>query len=260
VALEDDPDRGARRLRTLVREKQAITRRLERGRALEAVDAVVGERTLQICHETIRQALRAGIQRAQERVEVLLRAAGHGGVPGMGAAERAQVGVELEQPALTGRVGCSGAQPVEDPPRLRRGDVVAKHKPSEAFEQARISLAVGLATLEVQALSLTRLALPLERLDHEQRSPGGHMHVGRNEHVAHAAGNRRGKRGLHLHALRHCDHIPGSHLVAGGHRDRHHHARAGTADQTALVARDAVRHAVDFDQQVRVLQRGQGPV
>ena len=42
----------------------------------------------------------------------------------------------------------------------------------------------------------------------------------------------------------------------GGHADRDDDARRLAADQAALVARDAVRDAVDLDEQVGVLQRG----
>ena len=49
---------------------------------------------------------------------------------------------------------------------------------------------------------------------------------------------------------------PALHLVAGRDRDRHDHARRVAAHEAALVARDAVRDAVDLDQQVGVLQGG----
>ena len=58
--------------------------------------------------------------------------------------------------------------------------------------------------------------------------------------------------------LRHRDDVAGGDLVALGHADRHDDARRVAAHQAALVARDAVRDAVDLDQQVAVLQRGHG--
>ena len=86
------------------------------------------------------------------------------------------------------------------------------------------------------------------------------MRVGGDEHLAHAAVDGRGQRQLHLHALRDRDDVAGLDLVAGGDRDRDDDARRLAADQAALVARDAVRDAVDLDEQVAVLQRRHRPV
>ena len=108
--------------------------------------------------------------------------------------------------------------------------------------------AVGLGRLEPKALSLVAGVLSLQRLDLQQRPPGRDVGVGRYQHLAHAAVDRRGQRGLHLHALRYRDHVADLDLVADRHGDRHHHAGARAADQAALVAGNPMRDAVDLDQ------------
>ena len=222
---------------------------LERRRALQPADAVVGERALERGDEALGQALGGGVERAQERVQVLLRAAQHlVGVAGRRAAERPHVGVQLEQAVLALGVD----RRVE---HVDAGHVVAEHQPLQPLELAR----VGLGGLEGQALArLPRRVL--ERVDLEQRPAGGDVHVAADQHLAHAAVDRRGERGLHLHALGDGDDVAGLDLVAGRHGDRHHDAGRVGADQAALVARDAVRHAVDLDEQVDVLHGGQRPV
>ena len=100
----------------------------------------------------------------------------------------------------------------------------------------------------------------LERVDLQQRPAGGDVDVAADQHLAHAAVDRRGERRLHLHALGDRHDVAGLDLVAGRHGDRDHDARRVGAHEAALVARDAVRHAVDLDQQVHVLHGGQRPV
>ena len=53
---------------------------------------------------------------------------------------------------------------------------------------------------------------------------------------------------------------PGVDLVTDGNGDRHDHGGREVADEAAVVARDAVRHAVDLDEQVGVLDGGQRAV
>ena len=225
---------------------------LERGRAVERRDAVVRERALEVGDEALGQALGLGVERAQVRVQVLLRAAQHRlGVLArrVRAPERAHVGVQLEQLALA--VGVARA--VED---VEIDDVVAEHEPLEPLEVAD----VGRGGLEGDALAAGVLLRVVERVDLEQRAAGGDVHVGADQDLAHLAVHRRGQRGLHLHALGDGDDVAGLHLVAGRDGDRDHDAGRVAAHQAALVARDAVGDAVDLDEQVGVLDRGQRPV
>ena len=66
----------------------------------------------------------------------------------------------------------------------------------------------------------------------------------------HPAAERRHERGLHLHALDHGDDVADLDLVADLHRDRHDDGRGAVADDPAVVARDAMWHAVDLDQEL----------
>ena len=93
-------------------EEQPVGGVLERGGALQALDAVVRERALQVRDVAVGQALGLGVERAQERVQVLLRAAELVLVVeavGVRPVERADVGVELEQAALGGEVALAGS-------------------------------------------------------------------------------------------------------------------------------------------------------
>ena len=171
----------------------------------------------------------------------------------MRAVERAHVRVELEQPALRVGVARRGHR-VERARDLVGREVVAEHGPAEALQAAGVEL----GGLEAQALALLVPALGrvVDRVDLQQRLARGHLGVGGHEHLAHATVDGRGQRVLHLHALGHRDDVAGLHLVAGRDGDRHDHARRVAADQAALVARDAVRDAVDLDEQVGVLHGG----
>ena len=239
-------------------QEQPVGGVLQRLRALQALDAVVGERAPEVRHEALGQALGLRVERAQERVQVLLRAAERGvEAVGVRAVERAHVRVELEQAALLGRVA-GRRQRRERAGDLVGRDVVAEHGPAEPLQRAGVEL----GGLEAQALALLLggAVLVLDRVDHQQRLARRHLGVGGHEHLADAPVDGRGQRALHLHALGHGDHVAGLHLVARRDGDRHDHARRVAADQAALVARDPVRDAVDLDEQVGVLQRGHGAV
>ena len=96
------------------------------------VDAVVRERALQVRHEALGQALGLGVERAQEGVQVLLRAAEIVVQPvGVRPVERAHVGVELEQPALGVGVAAPGTAASARAELVRR-EVVAEHGPARA--------------------------------------------------------------------------------------------------------------------------------
>ena len=96
----------------LLGEEQPVAGVLERRRALQALDAVVGERALEVRDEALGQALGLGVERAQERVQVLLRAAAapRRRAVGVRAVERAHVGVDLEQRGAraSGSTGAAG--------------------------------------------------------------------------------------------------------------------------------------------------------
>ena len=173
---------------------------------------------------------------------------------GVRARERADVGVELEQASLGDQVV---GRAVEHALDLLGREVVAEHEPLEVGEPGLRGAGLD---LEADALALLGGLALVDRVDLEQRLAGRHLRVGGDEHLAHAPVDGRGQRALHLHRLGDRDDVAGLYLVALGDRDRDHDARAVAADQAALVARDAVRHAVDLDEQVGVLQRGDGAV
>ena len=103
MAGEHGAQRLARGRRALLGEEQPVGGVLERGGALQPLDPVVRERAREVREVAVGQALGVGVERAQERVQVLLRAAELVLVVeavGVRAVERADVGVELEQAAL----------------------------------------------------------------------------------------------------------------------------------------------------------------
>ena len=202
-AGEDGAHRGAGRVGALLREEQAEGRLFQGGRALEPADPVVRERALERRHEPLGEALGGRVERAQEGVQVLLRAAQHllGVARGVRAAERPDVGVDLEHPVLAVGVGRRGEH-------VDARHVVAEHQPLEPLQLA----GVRLGGLERDALALLPRGV-VERLDLEQRPPGGDVDVAADEHLAHAAVDGRGQRGLHLHALGDGHDVAGLDLV-----------------------------------------------
>ena len=75
----------------------------------------MGDGTLEVGDEAVREALRRGVERTQERMQVLLRAAREVRLVGVGVrpVERAHVGVDLEQPPLALAVQRRGDQLVD---------------------------------------------------------------------------------------------------------------------------------------------------
>ena len=190
---------------------------------------------------------------------MLLRARqrlGAGLALGVRAVEAAHVGVDLEQAALLLGVDRGGQHRVDGALRLVGRDVEAEREPAQALEAGRPAARVAVAGVEAHALALGGGGRVVERLDRHQRAARRHLHVRGREHLAHAAADRRGQRRLHLHALGHRDDVAGLHLVALRDADRDDDAGRVAAHEAALVARDAVRDAVDLDEQVLVLQRG----
>ena len=143
-AVEDGQHGGAGGPGALLGEVEAVAGGLELGRAVEARDAVVGERPAEPLHEPFGQSLGLGVERPQVGVQVFLRAAQQrlGRVfllaPGLG--QDAQVGVDLEQAMLAGdqrrvagkRVGACAVEVLDDGGDLIRMDVVPEHEALEA--------------------------------------------------------------------------------------------------------------------------------
>ena len=137
---------------------------------------------------------------------------------------------------------------------LVAGDVVAEEHPAQPVQRGRAGgvIARGVGG-EVDALGGLLGGLVLDRLQLQQRRLRRDLHVGAGQHAAHAARERRHQRRLHLHRLDDRDDVALGHLVALADRDRHHDRRAVRAHEAAVVAGDAVRDAVDLDQQVGAL-------
>ncbi len=113
---------------------------------------------------------------------------------------------------------------------------------------------------EADSLACGGGRLGLERLECDERLLGRRVDVRAHQHLAHAAPERRDQRALHLHCLDHGDDVAGLDHLAGLHRDRDDDARREVADEPAVVAGDAVRDAVDLDEHVGALRRGQRAV
>ena len=231
--LEDRRHGGARQVGALLGDEQAVARLLQRRGAVQAVDAVVRERALQQRHEALGQPLGLGVERAQERVQVLLRAVQQLALRVVaGAAQRAHVAEDVQQAVLAGdQLGAAAAvaQGRERAADLVAGDVVAEQHPAQAVQRGVHRPAHPLVRRvgrEAHALGGLLGGLGLDRLELQQRRVRGDLHVGAGQHPAHAAGERRRQRGLHLHRLDDRDDVALGHLVALGDRDRDDHGRA----------------------------------
>ena len=100
-AREDRHHGGAREVGALLGDEQPVAGLLERRRAVQALDAVVRQRALEQVDEALGQPLGLRVERAQERVQVLLRAVQQLALRVVaGAAQRAHVGEDVEQPVL----------------------------------------------------------------------------------------------------------------------------------------------------------------
>ena len=180
--------------------------------------------------------------------------------------ERTEVRELREQAVLTrdeGRVAgqqvrALAVQVADDPLHLGGVDVVAEHRPFEALEVLAAALrrdGRGRAKRRERDPLASRPvgSRHVERLELQQRRVGGDVDVRAREDLSDAAPERRDERRLHLHALDHGDHVAGLDLVTGRDRDRHDDGRRQVADQPAVVAADAMRDAVDLDEQVGAL-------
>ena len=119
----------------------------------------------------------------------------------------------------------AGSRARGGPRRRRRRSRAASscRRSSAAAHGASSSARVG---GEAHALGGLLGGLVLDRLELQQRRVRGDLHVGAGQHAAHAAGERRGQRGLHLHRLDDRDDVALGHLVALADRDRDDHGRA----------------------------------
>ena len=138
-------------------EEDPVQRRVQAGRRLQALDAVVGQRPAQLDPERFRQALRVGVPGAQVSVHVLLRVPGGLGVDrglvvglrlaGHPAAppQRRHVGEDLQDPGLAGQqpgvvggqFGPRRGQPLQLPPGLGLVDVEAEHQAPQRNQRVR---------------------------------------------------------------------------------------------------------------------------
>ena len=227
----------ARDLGPLLGEEQPVAGLLQAGRALEAGDPVVSERPRKRGGEPRRQSLRLGVERAQPRVQVLLRALQERGldllVAAVGAGQRAQVREHPQQPVLardqrrvarragrrTGRAGRRSSAA----PRRRRCRSRAPATASGAGSPGR-----GRARRR-RRRSGQRTTGARPAASGAAGSIGSSATSGAcaatwtfspTSTSLHPAPERRGERRLHLHRLDHRDHIPGLDDVPGGHGNR----------------------------------------
>jgi hypothetical protein len=213
----------------------------------------VRERALEVHDVALGQALGLGVERAQERVQVLLRAAEASVLEAVGVrpVERAHVGVELEQAAL-GSAGRRGAR--REPRRPRRRVRRSRARATRAGQRGR-ALGVASARSAMRSPSLGR-ARSLDRVDEHQRLARGTWAL------ADASTSRTAPWTVAVSELSifmlsvTATTSPGVDLVAAETGIADHDAGRVAADHAALVARDPVRDAVDLDQQVGVLHRG----
>ena len=141
--------------RPAVGQENPVERRVQIGRSLQVVDAVVGQRPAQLDPEGLGQALGLDIPGAQVGVHVLLRVAGglvvdgglvvglrlarHPAVPpqrGHVREDLQDLGLAGEQPRVVGRpLGAPGGQPPQLPPGLSLVDVIAEHEGTQRHQR-----------------------------------------------------------------------------------------------------------------------------
>jgi hypothetical protein len=163
-------------------------------------------------------------------------------------------------------IGALAVKVGDDPPHLLVADVIAEHEPLEPAEvleaaprRAQVRLALHGRERDAVARRSGR-RLVAERLEPQERRLGGHLHVRTGQDLAHTTAERRRQRRLHLHALHDGHDVARLDLVARGHGDGDHDGGGEVADEPAVVARDPVRNAVDLDEQIGALERGERPV
>ena len=190
----------------LLGQEKAIARLLQCRRAVEGLDPVVAQRQTQLLGVVVREAGGQRIARAQEGVQMLLRAAHQlalillVAVPRPG--ERTELRELREQAVLTrdeGRVAghqvrALAVQVAGDPLDFGGVDVEAEHRPFEALEVLAAAL-----RRDGRSRAKRRERDPLasrpagsrhiERLELQQRRVGGDVDVRAREHMSDAAPN-----------------------------------------------------------------------
>jgi hypothetical protein len=138
--------------------------------------------------------------------------------------------------------------------------VVAHHQPPElcqiSLRARRGRIQVGHDSREIQSLPARRLALRATRLDEQHRRADAELHVVHHHHLAHLAGELGSDDHLHLHRLEDDETVSHVDFLAFAHEHLDHDRRRGCADETAAVARDSMRHAVDLDEHTEALVDG----
>ena len=89
---------------------------------------------------------------------------------------------------------------------------------------------------------------------------GVEVHIRHGDDLSHPPAERRDEGGLHLHALDHGDDVAGLDFVTHLHWDRHDDCRGPVSHDAAVIARDAMRDAVDLDQELASLFGDDGAV
>ena len=178
------------------------------------------------------------------------------------AAQLGEVGEGAEQRQLAVDDGLPvGTELVAQPEVVRergvglgRRDVVAEDDGGQVGQgsgprDGGIDGAVGLRQLERRTgVDDGLLGALVERLELDQRAAGLDLAAGDHQQLLDPGRERRGDDGLHLHRLQHHHGGAGLDLGADGRRGGDDQRGGRRAQDAALVAADAVRHAVDLDQ------------
>ena len=124
------------------------------------------------------------------------------GAVGVRPAERAQVGVELQQPPLAVASTGAASRPSSDAAAPRGRHVVAEHEPGAAAASALGRAGVGRAGDRARpARPRRRPARPRAARSAASGRPAGTCALGETSTSRTRPCDRRGERGLHLHAL-----------------------------------------------------------
>ena len=258
----------------LVRLLDAEQRQLERAAGGLQGDAVAGERAPQGGHEARGQALAARLGLVHVPPQLLeRRLAGHPPAPAP-AEERLEIGERLQRRLLGGqrrrlgqrdrggqrlpagaellRLGAAHVEPEQELGHLGEGGQVA------------VQRLLGRRRARAQHEGLGRRVGPhralLERVDPQERGTGVDLAVHHRQELAHHAGGGRLHLDLHLHRLDARHRLALGHLLAGLHRQRHHHRRHGRDDEAARIADEGVAHAVHQHVQPVALRHGEDAV
>ncbi len=254
LPVEQRHDDGHLVVASLLRHEDAQQRRFQFVGRIEAVDAVVGDRSRQPIDEPGRESFALRVERTKERVEVLTGRR-HGftvDVLALGR-ERAQVGERVEDP----QGGAFGDRVAVD---LLPGSCRVHVEPEHEGAHDLIGRGGRRAPERIQIdrpllRSRGRSAVDVVRLQAEQRRTGEDLHVATDEHVAHASADGCGDRHLHLHRFDHGEPLTDLDDVVHRDVDADHEGRRRRPHDARIVTGESVGHAVDLDQLVAVLGR-----